>query len=321
MKIEDIRPKTQPERQQQAYLRDVGSYEKMLQKFRVRNCPGCHSSNNEFFANHLSFSFSKCYACFTVFMNPGPTEEMVEEFYENSSNYEFWATDIYPSTRESRRATIHRDRAVFVLEANQKFKKAMKIKKVLEIGAGTGDTLSVLKELTLDEPGAYAVEPNLSMQNALRDNGVNVVSSYTEIIGMEFDVIMAFEVLEHFLLPDKFFAKYGSLVAQEGLIIISTPNSHSLEVQLLKNKSTTIDIEHISVLTPAAIHSLANRHGFKVEMISTPGNFDLELLNTESVDINIKVSTSRLAKSETQELISKFGFSSHMKIALSKKEV
>ena len=157
MKIENIRPKTQSERQQQAYLRDVSSYKKVLQKFKVRNCPGCLSENNEFFSNHLSFSFSKCNACFTIYMNPGPTEEMVEEFYKNSSNYEFWATDIYPNTRESRRATIHRDRAKFVLETNQKFKRIKNIKKVLEIGAGTGDTLSVLKELTLDELEALSL--------------------------------------------------------------------------------------------------------------------------------------------------------------------
>ena len=318
MKIENIRPKTPSVLQQEAYLRDVSTYKKLLQKFRVRNCPGCLSPNNDFFANHLSFSFSKCNACFTIYMNPGPTEEMVEEFYKNSSNYEFWATDIYPNTRESRRATIHRDRAIFVVETNQKF-KVKKINKVLEIGAGTGDTLSVLKELTLGELETYAVEPNLSMQNALRDNGINLVSNSAEINGVKFDVIMAFEVLEHFLFPDEFFVKYGSLVAQEGLIILSTPNAHSLEVQLLKSKSSTIDIEHISVLTPAAIHSIASRHGFKVEMISTPGNFDLELINTESVDIDININASMLAKIETQELISKFGFSSHMKIALSKK--
>ena len=103
------------------------------------------------------------------------------------------------------------------------------------------------------------------------------------------------------------------------MIIFSTPNAHSLEVQLLKNKSSTIDIEHISLLTPAAIHSIASRHGFNVEVILTPGNFDLELINTESVDIDIKIQTKILAKSEIQELIGKFGFSSHMKVALSKK--
>jgi 2-polyprenyl-6-hydroxyphenyl methylase/3-demethylubiquinone-9 3-methyltransferase len=319
MKIENIRPKVPAPLQREAYLKDVNSYKKMQKKFKTRNCPGCLSSINEFFSNHLSFKFSRCNACFTIFMNPGPTQEMVEQFYKNSSNYQFWATDIYPKTRESRRATIHRDRALFVFETIQKFTSASRIQKVLEIGAGTGDTISVLKELSSEEIEAYAIEPNLSMQNALRDNNINVVNNSIEISEMKFDVIMAFEVLEHFLSPDDFFLNYGSLLASEGFIIFSTPNAHSLEVQLLKGKSSTIDIEHISLLTPAAVHSIANRHGFDVEIILMPGKFDLELINIEAFDLDIVIGTKLLTKSEIQELISKFGFSSHMKVALSKK--
>jgi hypothetical protein len=50
-----------------------------------------------------------------------------------------------------------------------------------------------------------------------------------------------------------------------------------------------------------------------------PGKFDLELINIEAFDLDIVIGTKLLTKSEIQELISKFGFSSHMKVALSKK--
>ncbi len=319
MKIENIRPKEKSSSQQEAYLRDVETYKQKQHLFSLRNCPGCLSSNNHLFSKHLNFSFVKCDSCFSIFMNPGPTEQIVQEFYRHSANYKFWSEEIYPKTRESRRESLHQDRATFILEASQKFSKTRIPRKVLEIGAGTGDTLSVLMGLTDGSVEGYAIEPNLSMKNSLLENKINVMEDISQIDAIKFDIIMAFEVLEHFLNPDDFFKFYSHLLAEDGLIILSTPNAHSLEVQILKDESSTIDIEHISLLTPAALHSLANRHGLNVEAIATPGNFDIELINSGLKDIEIKSDTRVISRNETQEMVSEFGFSSHMKIVLSKK--
>jgi hypothetical protein len=108
-------------------------------------------------------------------------------------------------------------------------------------------------------------------------------------------------------------------LGENGLIVISTPNAHSLEVQLLRDGSTTIDVEHISVLTPAAVHSLAIRHGFEVQQILTPGSFDLELIQAAGIEVDVTDGSD--TEIEMQELISNFGFSSHMKIIMSKGKV
>lgn len=318
MKIDEIRPREHSEQQRRAYLQDVDTYTAIQHLFTARDCPGCLSSNSDFFSKHHSFSFSQCNSCFTIFMNPAPTQDMVDNFYRNSSNYEYWSKEIYPNTRKSRRLTIHRDRADFVLDINQKFRGSTQIRKVLEIGAGTGDSLSVLKQLYFNEIETYAVEPNLSMLESLQANGIEVLSDVSDIKDIKFDIILGFEVLEHFLKPDDFFLMCKSILTDEGLIIISTPNAHSFEVQLLRDKSSTLDIEHISVLTPTAMHCLATRHGFKVEQISTPGNFDLELIETGSIQVKIEDGAKVLTREEIQALVSRFGFSSHMKIALSR---
>ena len=87
----------------------------------------------------------------------------------------------------------------------------------------------------------------------------------------------------------------------------------------MKNTSNTIDIEHISIVTPLAIHSLANRHNFKVVKIETPGKFDLELMSPRFRRFFLKIFFKGKAKSATvQDFISKYGFSSHMKIVLQK---
>jgi len=318
MKIESIRPRNPSDSQKDAYLQDVAKYETTRKDFVERLCPGCQSSNAEIFAEHLGFRFDKCKSCFSVYMNPGPTSEMVQEFYTNSSNYEFWSKEIYPNTRESRRSTLHRNRANFVLSMRDKFLKSGKIQKVLEVGAGTGDTLSVLAEISTDNMSTFGVEPNVSMQTALELNGIEVIQHVGATSENNFDVIMAFEVIEHFLHPNELFELYGPLLAEDGLMILSTPNAHSLEVQFLKHTSTTIDVEHISVLSPAGIHSLANRNGFRVLEISTPGNFDLELMDLALFNIAGVVESRALERAELQALISESGLSSHMKVVLKK---
>jgi hypothetical protein len=103
-----------------------------------------------------------------------------------------------------------------------------------------------------------------------------------------------------------------------GKLVCSTPNAASFEVQSLKGKSNTIDIEHISVLTPAAVHGLARESGYQVDYIITPGEFDIELMSKEFRALKILASVLPAVVKTFQSRISGFGFSSHMKFCLTK---
>ena len=315
MKIEEIRPKKFLENQKKAYLEDVEFYRNESHKFIPRKCPGCNTSQGVYFCNHFEFVFNRCPACYSIFMTPGPTDEIVGELYSISANYRYWSEEMYPKTREIRRAGLHKDRALFVLSQLNEFMGDRQFR-VLEIGAGTGDSMSVLKENSSVMLDCYVIEPNPSMEKLLIQNGVSVVGDSEDLEKESFDTLIAYEVLEHILNPKLFLAAYSELLKPGGLFIISTPNAHSLEVQQLKGNSTTLDIEHISVLTPAAIHSLAGKCNFKVLRIETPGEFDLEMIaqakssgNTEGKSISNQIS---------QDQIKEFGFSSHMKVVLRK---
>jgi SAM-dependent methyltransferase len=182
---------------------------------------------------------------------------------------------------------------------------------ILELGAGTGDSLSVLKETSNRLLNCYAIEPNPSMEESLQSNNIEVFRSYREAQEKQYDVLVAYEVVEHILDPITFLSEYGKLLRVGGLFVISTPNAHSIEVQLLKSESITLDIEHISVITPAAVHSLAARSGMKVLRIETPGEFDLELISKAENYANWGCGL-------TQNEVREFNFSSHMKIVLEK---
>lgn len=316
MKIEKIRPKKPSIQQKEAYSKDVKVYLNQRKKFAERKCPGCNSLDGEKFTSHESFNFDRCKSCFTVFMNPGPTHEMIEKFYKTSANYEFWSKVIYPNSRESRRETLHKQRSNFIIDAAEKYLLTDSIQNVLEIGAGTGDTLSVLAQSLKVPIDTCAIEPNLSMHEALKKNGIAPVESIMSLHGKKFDIVIAFEVLEHFLEPTDFFKICNQTLKKNGLVVLSTPNAYSLEVQALRDFSTTIDIEHISILTPPAIHNLAIRNGFQVLEIATPGKFDIELLEEASVKLDVQIKGKRMLNRNLQNLIGKFGISSHMKVIL-----
>jgi 2-polyprenyl-6-hydroxyphenyl methylase / 3-demethylubiquinone-9 3-methyltransferase len=246
-------------------------------------------------------------------MNPGPTEEIVADLYANSTNYAYWAEVIYPSTREARRKTLHKERAHFVLKSAEKLLNQKSIK-VLELGAGTGDSMAVLREEAGIEVHGYAIEPNPSMWESLKANGLNIVTAYEEIAEQKFDLVIAYEVMEHILEPRLFVNSYKKLLSTNGYFLFSTPNAHSLEVQILKDQSTTLDIEHISVLTPSAIHSIAGFAGLEVLEITTPGNFDMELIGNEISWIKENFSDDKIA--EFQDSIRRLCFSSHMKVVM-----
>lgn len=319
MKIEDIRPESVMRGARKAYLEDVQFYRSQIDSFQLRNCPGCQRAGCDFFCEKDGFKFERCPACWTIFMNPGPSIALVSRLYENSKTYEYWAKYVYPQSAEQRYTRLSQPRAAYIMSAMERY--AIDNHNILEIGAGTGE---VIQELARKIPDlrAYAVEPNPDMWVNYELSRVNLIKVPLEDINEtqnKFGVIYAFEVLEHLLNPELLFQKASSLLTNGGLLVLSTPNSASIEVTSMQETSNTIDIEHISILTPLAIHSLAIRYNFNVVGIETPGEFDLELMSPKFRKFFLKFFFKEESKPvKIQDFISRYGFSSHMKIVLKK---
>jgi len=319
MRIEEIRPKLKMAAAKNAYDADAKFYESSYDQFKLRVCPGCESKSSSFFCNQGKFEFSRCISCWCVFMNPGPSSELISAFYKNSNIYKYWGEHVYPASAENRFLKLTVPRAEYVLTSSEL--KIGSNKKFLEIGAGTGDVIKHLVKLDAKIEG-FALEPNPAMWSNYNESPVKLITNQIEDVSVEsnkFDVIFAFEVIEHLLEPKMLFSKISDLLLPKGRFVASTPNAASLEVNLMKSQSNTLDIEHISILTPQSIHSLATKNDLKVVKIETPGNFDLELMSPKYRNFMLPLlSKSLTSKSKIQESLSQFGFSSHMKFILEK---
>ena len=321
MKVNDIRPDSLVDAQRQAYLKDVEFYRKIQSQFVARNCPGCQDEHGFEFTDHLGFSFKKCKVCQSVFMSPGPTPEIIYKFYENSENYKYWSTHIYPLSRDKRIETIHKQRSILVFDAINAHMDNGK-KSILEIGAGTGDTLTCLKNQVSQEIDVHAIEWNSDMIVQLRENNINVIEESIEELSKslhKFDVVLLFEVTEHLLSPLEAFTSIYGLLNPGGLVILTTPNAASIEVQFLKERSTTLDVEHISLLTPQAIVFLAKMTNFEILEMNTDGKLDVDLLVRAGYEMRLLKDEVLFNDQELQKIISESGLSSNMQVILQKK--
>ena len=319
MKINQIRPDHLQSLAREAYLKDVHFYLQNKNKFKTRACPACLLPSSGTYIEKDGFNFGKCISCGSVFMNPGPSLQLIDEFYKNSHNYKFWGEYMYPQSRLERLKTIHISRADWVINTLKKqFPNQQKFE-ILELGAGTGDTLSTITKNKSIEITGFAIEPNASMRSSLDSNNVTLINnSDLNLVEYKskFDAVISFEVLEHLLNPGEYLFSISQNLKKAGLFLATTPNASSLEVQFLQDSSSTIDIEHISVLTPSGVQALALRNGFKVNEVCTPGELDLELIRKKFPGFTIYFS-EKTKDQDIQMLIKSIGFSSHMRLILS----
>ena len=305
----------------EAYQKDLTSYHLKKSEFVIRECPGCTSSSNQNFCQKDGFNFSRCTGCWTIFMNPGPTPDMVRNLYATSNLYAYWGQHVYPESAKSRFINLTLPRAEYVRSALEPAEMSRSLN-FLEIGAGTGDIGRQIKKIFPDSK-VHALEPNPSMWKYYENSGIELIKEPIETLKAtqnSFDLIYAFEVAEHLLEPRKLFEAAARLLKRGGRLVMSTPNAHSLEVFIMANFSNTLDMEHISVLTPLAIHSIASDNDLRVLKLETPGKFDLELLESKYRRKFIKLfMKGNTGMTQIQSSIANGGFSSHMKFILERK--
>jgi len=83
----------------------------------------------------------------------------------------------------------------------------------------------------------------------------------------DFDVIASFHVIEHVDSPKRFVSAIADRVRPGGLLVLETPDIHSLPFQLMKSKWRQFIPEHYFFFDPSSMTKLLSESGFKVERI------------------------------------------------------
>jgi SAM-dependent methyltransferase len=198
----------------------------------------------------------RCEDCGLVFSDRDPSDE------ELARNYGGYSRADYDSPVTRRR---YRE----LLDGFERYRERGRI---LDMGCGIGFFLEEARERGWEAYGSE-LEPRALEIN--RAKGLSCVAApvTTETFEADsFDVITAFEVVEHLRDPLAEATAIAHALRPGGLFYCTTPNFSSLSRRLLRNRWAVIAYpEHLVYFTPSTLRSWLARFGFSPARLRTTG--------------------------------------------------
>ena len=135
---------------------------------------------------------------------------------------------------------------------------------LLEIGAGSGGLLDSLKH---QFNHIHGVEPSEKFCQFARERyglALDNIGYEDMSESRKYDVILALDVIEHVASVKHFMDKVFGLLADDGIVIVSTPSKNSLAARLLGKKWWHIRPPHLYYLDKRSFNALMDAAGFKI---------------------------------------------------------
>jgi len=143
--------------------------------------------------------------------------------------------------------------------------------RILDIGAGVGDFLSVAKKEGWDTIG---IEPSEKAKTIAKTKGVSFVENLLELESNSFDVITMWHVLEHVPDLEKQIQELKRLVKPTGIIIVAVPNFKSFDAKHYDKYWAAYDVPiHLWHFSKTAIQKLFARQNLELIKV-IPMKFD-----------------------------------------------
>jgi len=280
----EIRPDDLMPEQEKMLSKDIKRLMQRQGEFVSVSCPACRRTHSRTIFEKYGLNYDICLECSTVFINPRPTPEILEDYYSHSLNYKYWSEYIFPASEEARRDKIFHPRVEKIIEICTQYK--IEPESLLEVGAGFGTFCEEMRKQNYFRQ-IIAIEPTPELAKSCRSKGLRVIEMPVEKVIMEeesINVIVSFEVIEHLFCPDSFINSCKQFLKTDGLLILSCPNIQGFDIALLKELSKSIDNEHLNYFNPNSLSYLLTNNGFDILEILTPGSLDAELVRTAVLD-------------------------------------
>jgi len=242
-------------------------------------CPACdcHRVTPAFVKN--TFGFVVCDACGSLFQSPRPPLPAFTRFYQEGASNQYLFKTFYPMVADARREKLFRPRVREV--ARLLAEDLLSPRMVGEVGAGYG---LFLEEWERQYPGATltAIEPNGEMAEVCRGKGFEVIQCMAEEIAGQvppFDLLVAFEVIEHAYDPFRFCQALRRNLGRKGRLLLTGLTVDGFDIQVLWDKAQIVaPANHLNFLSVKGFEEMLKRAGFTNVNVFTPGKLDVEIV-------------------------------------------
>lgn len=196
-------------------------------------CPSCGSTDRRRWLRHDALHLWLCDACGLGYSDPQPRAAVERRYLEEYDLAEhFGAHEARKRALNSRRLDRLPDPA-----AGQR---------LLDVGCGDGLFAAMAGERGWEPHG---VELNPPAARAARDRGVAVVGGRVEDVAVpeaSFDVVTAWDVIEHVPEPVAFIAALVRALAPGGTLVVTTLNRRSLVARCFRGNWSMVADEHFT---------------------------------------------------------------------------
>lgn len=221
-----------------------------------RACAVCGSRRLRPLPAYRRAHLVRCRDCGLVFAGRDPSEE---ELARNYGEY----------SREDADSPLTRQRYRELLDGFEPYRRTGRI---LDMGCGIGYFLEEAERRGWE---AHGTEFEPRAVEIVRGKGLRCLQAPLRAGSLEpgsFDVITAFEVVEHLREPQAEAATIAAALRPGGLFYCTTPNFGSLSRRLLRARWRVIAYpEHLSYFTPSTLRSWLARSGFAAVRLQTTG--------------------------------------------------
>jgi 2-polyprenyl-3-methyl-5-hydroxy-6-metoxy-1,4-benzoquinol methylase len=217
-------------------------------------------------SDRISFAFQRdgnsihsCQRCDLEFLFPQPADDTLSSIY--SSSYFLGSKD---AESVQRQAALKRGTAKLYVDTIMPFVRADK-PRLLEIGCGSGDFLIEAQSRGFEVEGLeYSEHAATAANTRLGCQAVRVGSPEEECLAAnQYDVITAFDVIEHLRDPKKSLSSLSAALKPRGLLVIATPSLDSWSRRLLGRLWMEYKTEHLTYFSRSSLKRLFQVTGFE----------------------------------------------------------
>ncbi len=232
-----------------------------IEEVEVTNCPLCHEEGELFAAYNMVTNIDfihyfdpvklwrKCNKCNHIF----------------AGKYPKYLNEAVSGTAQNQH--LNPNLTVLHLASNilSNITKLAQGNRLLEVGVGAGEMIAVAKEMLFDVTGveirpSYAA--NVSKTFGVPVHCIDIMEFETDQL---FDVILLGDVIEHLADPIKMLEKINTLLSENGILWISTPNFESAYSTIMKDGDAMWRVcEHLNYFSYVSLNKVLTDLGFKV---------------------------------------------------------